>query len=139
MKPKTASLAMFIAEECAGYVGGRCIEHEDGGGPCTVIDGRTRCPYLERCVLPIATRGLRKQRLVSPRDDAPAVAECLRIQRRLDGRQTKPCPDCGKPIPKRSRVCPTCRQRRRRATFRRSQKKQRSLSTVSPLQVVSGQ
>lgn len=135
MRTKPASLQAFIAEECAGHVNGRCIEHGDSGGPCTVIEGRTRCSYLERCVLPIATGRLRTRYAQGPRDDTPAVAEYRRIQERLDDRQTKPCPECGRPIPTRARLCSACRKARRRDTFRRSQGKRRLMSTVSAPQV----
>ena len=77
MRARPASLRAFITDECANYVGGRCI---DGGGVCRVIHEKKRCGYFEQCVLPIATRGLRQRCSLSPRDDSLAATQYRRIR-----------------------------------------------------------
>jgi len=124
---RSCGLMQFIREACSGCVGGRCVHRE---GPCVVGAGQ-RCATFEADVLPVATSGQRKHRRQDARDDSLAVEQYRAIQEQADSRRTKPCPDCGCPIPTRSRVCKVCRQRRRRETYRASQAKTRSLSTVN--------
>lgn len=89
------------------------------GGPCLLALGQ-RCPYFEKCVLPMENRREK---------DWPTVAQGMALREAarsyhltFQETATQPeeqrlCPDCGKHrIGPRKRCCPECRARRRKVT-----------------------
>jgi len=103
-----------LCPDCAGMP----FVPEDVNRRCKVARGE-RCEYFERAVLPLADQA-------SPPDDPRLQARRAEARRAylrkhdLDGAEDpgRSCPDCGGPLPKGKRLCETCRQRRRRASYR---------------------
>lgn len=144
--------------ECSCCVGtkGRCIEHRparplhlagpvevtcrrhygvvvEAGKPTSDTSARCvlllkepqRCPRFERSLLPAAPRAVVEEYLA-------AFPDCRVAFKRLEDlhgeSSDKPCPDCGRPKPKGKQYCAACRERRRRASRVRRQRKWRSVS-----------
>ena len=122
-------------DQCCNWIHGAClgagftvlpdgeIRHclltdEDGetleGQPCRVARGE-RCEFFERVVLPVAE---------SPGEIAARTAYMGEFP--VDGFAGKAryC-SCGEPIPRRRRMCDSCRSKRRRETYRRNRKNAR--------------
>lgn len=114
-------------KECANYQKGRClgfpvpfpkpglVPSPASGDPCIFKDqGNKRCGYFEQCLLA-----------------APRYADIAEQYHTVRGGQAprgdvRRCPDCGKPLRPRKRVCADCRERRRRAATRKAVAKHRS-------------
>lgn len=90
---------------------------------CLVAEGK-RCQYFEDCVAPLAD-WTSDPRLAASRQ--AAVAEYRRLTKQGQD-LTRQCPDCGGPMKKRRRYCQECAAHRRKATFRISQSRTRSLA-----------
>ena len=105
----------WARQACCNFTGtGECLGVPvacDGGTPgpkdgrCPLADPGALCDFFETSVAPIASR--RGVFVSSP------------------GLQQRFCADCGEPVPARKRVCLTCRDTRRRQTFRKSQQRAR--------------
>jgi hypothetical protein len=114
-----------------GVIGERCLDcrgvpfvPDDVDRRCKVTRGQ-RCNYFEKVILPLA-------------DQAPPESEPNLQRRRAQARQAyldnhnlpgakaaRKCPDCGEPLAKGKQVCPKCRKRRRRKTYRGSRNRSR--------------
>lgn len=96
------------------------ITHCDPKPRCALSDGE-RCRYLEDCVAPMADMVKEPRRSV-------AIQQAVRSYRAAHAAGEVPrrkCPDCSGPLPKFRQVCPDCADKRRKATFRRSQNRLR--------------
>ena len=118
-----SKLKTFVQRECANYdhYYGGCL-FDDHGGKCAVVDLQKPCRYFERAVLgppdyPYKTAGY---------DWAGLFNAYGRLNPRFAGRgvSVRRC-DCGAVLQLRERICSTCRERRRKVTYRASQKKHR--------------
>ena len=123
MKRKTAGLGKYAAE-CANFINRGCVMRINGR--CHVTDGE-QCSYFELAVLPwwLKRGGEDADKLAdgyAPAEDVPLLKE-----KRKKGRRC----ECGATLPRRRRVCDACREKHRRASYRGSKRKARSLSTVS--------
>jgi len=107
-----------------------CANHNHHYGGCLIeetclVEQGKRCRYFERAVLPSA-EGIGLKELV-----------CGLYQKQvgmtgditLTGRQIRRCPSCGAELKPRQRYCDSCRQRRRRASYRRSRQKRAGWTT----------
>jgi len=114
----------FVVEECSNHQpDGSCLGamiEEDlsirRGTPrprCLVADGK-RCPYFEACVLPLADMASDPRRATSLQE---AVAEYRRVTKQGEDLDRQ-CPECGGPMRKGKRYCPTCADGRRKASYR---------------------
>jgi len=129
MSKATTPLSLARAE-CANWHAGACLgialeqsvrfEHGHKRIPtrepqdkCLVAAGKA-CGYFEACVLP------------RPVFAATAAAYYGAQGRAVPNTTGRTCPDCGKPLAKRQRVCPDCRRHRRRTSSRQSQARARS-------------
>ena len=99
------------------------------GGPCLLALGQ-RCPYFEKSVLPMETRGEKDWPTVV---QGAAFREAARIYHLTFPETvavqptTRKCPDCGKHrIGPRKRCCVECRIRRRRASDTTKKRKWRN-------------
>ena len=137
----------FLAAECANWRKGGCIGADLAGTfamalPFCLVRAGARCAYAERCLLPVArsreeaqclsayTRVVARDReAVEALDDQTA----REVRRHPFRRQLAPAraPEgerscqCGRPLPKRRRLCEKCRLERRRATKRQAQRRWR--------------
>jgi hypothetical protein len=114
----------FAKAECANYnADGSCLS---GPRKKCALYNRDRCDYFEKCVLPLAD---------SPSPTGESGLQTYRQQAReiyLASQELKApkkskdrfC-ECGAILEKRQRICPKCRDERRKATFRNSQQKKR--------------
>ena len=83
---------------------------------CLLADGK-RCDYFEECVMPIAA-------MVSDSTKSKSymgAADSYRILHRLSG-VTRQCPECGRPLPARKRLCADCTAKHRKETYRESKR-----------------
>jgi len=92
---------------------------------CALADGK-RCEYFEACVLPMAAMASDPARSKSFMD----AADFYRILHKMSG-IIRQCPECGRPLPVRRRVCVDCAIKRRRNTFREAQRRIRGLAVNS--------
>lgn len=122
-----------------GTMCGKCSPMKDrqGGRACQVKLGN-RCGHFERAILPLADKPspkaapkLQGKRLAAreaylllrPPAQTPKAAQPGGLRR---------CPDCGEPIAKRKRICPTCAAKRRRVSYRgRHQRTRGQRATVN--------
>lgn len=126
--------------ECANLLrDGSClgVRAEDLGhhlGPLTpwsvcAVAERKPCDYFEECVLPLAAS--RPEYLQCPKDYYRMVQPHDWRHNERPRRPTptpgtpRPCPDCGKPIGKRRRVCDNCRASRSKESARNRKRLQR--------------
>ena len=126
------SLATYAKKNCANWRDNFCWQtHETAQqnnlkirpGECAVSQGYV-CRYFRRCIYPLAPADLQtKYEFIDPQAKDQEKAQARR------------CPDCGSVIKARIRYCPECRKKRRRATYRESQRRNRlncaALSTVN--------
>jgi len=85
-----------------------------GGRPCRVGRGQ-RCEFFERMVLPVAE---------SPGEVAARTTYVSKFPVDRFAGTGRYC-SCGEPIPRRRRVCDSCREARRRASRRNSYHRKR--------------
>ena len=98
--------------ECANHkMPSECILRKDG---CIVFK-KERCAYFEKSVLPLSR--LRPERFPGVIADYLKHHPTANLDRDSD-RETRSCPDCGKLLAPRKRVCPACADLRRRKTYR---------------------
>jgi len=121
----------FAREECANHQpDGSCLGAVIGADlriracnprpRCIVATGQ-RCAYFEQCVAPIAD-------MVSDPKRARALQEAVAEYRQITNQKSpaaRRCPDCGAPLQKGKQLCPACADRRRKATNRATQDRQR--------------
>ncbi len=114
-------LPRFIKDMCADYDKHYDVCADDQ--PCKVLNGKP-CSYFERAVLgppdyPYKVPGYDYRKLfeqygkINPQLEAVAVV-------------IRKC-DCGRTLQPRERICEKCRDRRRRDTYRNSQRKHRQV------------
>ena len=96
---------------------------------CRLADGE-RCGYFEACVAPMARMATDPRRAVALRE----AVSLYHLTTKQAADPDRNCPDCGRPMAKGRRYCPTCAGARRKATFRASQARTRQsavgMSTV---------
>jgi hypothetical protein len=139
---KTGTAMALIAGECANKMMHGCLGMPIDCMTCTPLEGclvsaGLRCSYFEKCVLPIANK--------TPEYAGADVNYWAKLSPQAEGRATdaqkthpfyrplevKPakagrcCPDCGRPLAERKRVCELCRLKRRRNTERDNKRRQR--------------
>jgi len=105
-----------------GMPGCANFDHYYGGclfrKTCLVQDCK-RCEYFERAVLPTAADIGLKELVYSLYENHVGMTKGLKIGK------IRKCPDCHKAeLLPRKRVCPKCKERRRKRTYRESRKKQ---------------
>jgi hypothetical protein len=100
--------------------------------PRCALSAGERCAYFEECVAPMVDIATEPRR-------AKAIQEAVltyRMRHADASVATRKCPDCGGALQKFRRVCPACADKRRKATFRQSQRRRRGtdvdLSTEVP-------
>lgn len=81
-----------------------------------------RCDYFEECVMPMAAMVSDPAKSKSYMD----AADSYRILHRLSG-VTRQCPDCGRPLPYRRRLCADCTRKHRRESTRNAVQRNRSV------------
>ena len=85
-----------------------------------------RCDYFEECVMPMAA-------IVSAPVKSKSyinAADSYRILHRLSG-VTRQCPECGRPLPARHRLCADCVAKHRRQTTRTAMRRIRGVAVSS--------
>ena len=126
---KTVAPYALARRECANNDRGGCIGFPvpvprpgklatvgTEGEPCLLREDDARCGYFEQCILADPRRAdVAAQYHTERGKQHTAVAHDIR-----------PCPDCGVPLPPRKRVCAGCRRVRRRAAYRKANRKRRS-------------
>jgi hypothetical protein len=112
---------------CANYDhdhGGCLLETVGEKCPCLVVDEHKRCPYFERAVLPTAADIGQREHVYGLYEQTVGAVVDTRKTRRRTG-DPRPCPDCGGVLRPRQRICDDCQKRRRKQTYRASQRKRR--------------
>ncbi|NLF31549.1 MAG: hypothetical protein GX591_11770 [Planctomycetes bacterium] len=114
-----------------GCVDTRCpdcgpVGYSGGDRHCLLTQGK-RCEHFERAVLPLSEHADREDARKAKR----AYEGCYGLDRGVVGREERCCPDCEAPLAKGRRYCDSCREKRRRAASRESQRRRRQVSTVS--------
>ena len=87
---------------------------------CRLADGE-RCGYFEACVAPLARMVTDPWRAAALRD---AVTQ-YHLTTRQPAEADRNCPDCGRPMAKGRRYCPTCAAVRRKVANRTAQSRHR--------------
>ena len=124
--PKHKTVAALVKQECSGYRPGRRSPPHyccDLDGPCVLLTGQAqRCEKFERALLPAASRSVVEDYARM----CPGVQAIEDALTGLDGEGSdRECPRCGRPLPKRKRLCEECRRAARRESFRRQKRRQR--------------
>jgi len=126
---RVASPHQMALLECCNYVGGDCIEHDEG--LCLLKKSGARCGYFEKAVLPLCKR--EPPYLDGKYADVWDVyykAAAKRLGASVHAldigvSDVRRC-GCGQPIGARRRMCDKCRNRARRETLREAQSLQRA-------------
>ena len=125
-RPEVTTVAALVKKECSGYRPGRRSPPHyccDLNRPCGLLAGEgERCEKFERAPLPAASHSVVEDyaRL------CPGVRAVEEALVHLDGEGSdRECPRCGRPLPKRKRLCETCRRAARRESLRRQKRRQR--------------
>ena len=123
---KHKTVAVLVKKECSGYRPGRRSPPHyccDLDRPCVLLAGEgERREKFERALLPVASREVAEDyaRL------CPGVQAIEDALSRVDGEGSdRECPRCGRPLPKRKRMCEQCRREARRESNRREKRRQR--------------
>ena len=123
---KHKTVAALVRKECSGCRPGRHSPPHyccDLNRPCVLLAGEgERCEKFERALLPVASREAAEDyaRL------CPGVRAVEDALVSLDGEgAARVCPRCGRPLPKRKRMCEECRRAARRESYRRQKRRQR--------------
>ena len=106
-----------VAKECCNMVASECVLRRSKR--CIIVSGH-RCGWFEKGVLP----GLSGR----AKDVAASAYSVGMGGTAPEGRR---CPDCGSPLPRRTRVCEECRGKRRRAAYREKRRNSASIATVN--------
>jgi len=119
--------------ECANYNGGCCVMRDTAADPSCMIARGQRCGYFERCILPLADDP-------SPTDDPKLQARRIEARAayladhpvgRFTSHGRRLCPECGRPIGERRRICDICRRDHRREADRRQKRREREALSYS--------
>ena len=109
--------SQFAQSQCANHVSGECISRKDG---VCIVDVE-RCGYFEQCVLPLADADG-----FLFRDDAKDARGKYEVKNGiLVSERTRFC-ECGASLPKRRRLCDSCRAKHLRERSRAQMQKRRS-------------
>lgn len=128
----------FAKAECANWSNDECLNIKIAsdlsmtiGKPiprCVLIAGQ-RCRYFEDCVLPMAAMTTDPVKSKSYSE----AADEYRLIHKMDG-VIRQCPDCGRPLSPRRRLCAVCSQKRRKQTYREATARNRiKVSTVNEI------
>lgn len=105
----------FANEACSNYERGHChginilddlrmVRFRPEGSPC-LLSSAQACRFFEQCVLPLAQR----HELAKRRQEYAEAAHQYRMTSAAHGMSvTRPCPQCGRSMEPRHRLCPAC-------------------------------